>query len=72
MTVKETLEPILPMINIGYIAKIYFGKTPQWFYQRLNENIVNGKPAQFTKEEIQNLNFALQDLSKKLDSVRVA
>ena len=38
----------------------------------MNGNIINGKPAKFTEEEIKNLNFALQDISKKIGSVRVS
>ncbi len=69
--VREQLNEILPYISISTIAKNYFGKSKAWFYQRMNGNIVNGKPAQFTAEEIEKLNFALQDLSKKLSSIKV-
>ena len=34
-------------------------------YQRLNGNLVNGKPARFTPDELQTFNNALQDISKK-------
>lgn len=69
---REQLNEILPYISISAIAKNYFGKSKEWFYQKMNGNIVNGKPAKFTAEEIQKLNFALQDLSKKLGSVRIS
>ena len=68
---REQLNDILPYISISAIAKNYFGKSKEWFYQKMNGNIVNGKPAKFTEEEIKNLNFALQDISKKIGSVRV-
>lgn len=69
---REQLNDILPYISVSAIAKNYFGKSKEWFYQKMNGNIVNGKPAKFTEEEIKNLNFALQDISKKIGSVRVS
>ncbi|MCU7604834.1 DUF5053 domain-containing protein, partial [Riemerella anatipestifer] len=59
-------------ISLSYVAEKYFGKTKSWLYQRINENTVNGKPAKFTEKEIETLNYALQDLSKKIGSVRIA
>lgn len=70
--VREQLENALPILPLSYIAEHYFKKSRQWLYQRLNGNIVNGKPAQFTDEEINTLNTALQDISKKIGSLRVA
>ncbi|MDR2474402.1 MAG: DUF5053 domain-containing protein, partial [Bacteroidales bacterium] len=48
----------------------YFHKTPQWFYQRLNGNRVNGKSARFSESEIQTLNAAIQDISRQLGAVQ--
>ena len=72
LLIKVQLKEVSKIISISYLAKNYFKKTPQWFYQRLNENLVNSKPAKFTEEEIKTLNFALQDISKKIGSVRVS
>ena len=69
---REQLNDILPYISVSAIAKNYFGKSKEWFYQKMNGNIVNGKPAKFTEEEIKNLNFALQDISKKIGSVSIS
>jgi len=41
-------------------------------YQRINGNVVNGKPAQFTPDEVETLKFALNDLSKRLGSLSVS
>ncbi|MRJ09088.1 DUF5053 domain-containing protein [Ornithobacterium rhinotracheale] len=71
LLVREQLKDILPFISVSFIAKNYFSKSKEWFYQRINGNIVNGKPAQFTEREKEILNFALHDLSKKIGSVRV-
>lgn len=72
LLIKDQLEEVSKVISISYLVKNYFKKTPQWFYQRLNENLVNGKPAKFTEEEIKTLNFALQDISKKIGSVSIS
>ena len=48
---KDLIKEILPVISLPFIAKKYFGKTKEWLYQRINRNIVNGKPAKFTSEE---------------------
>ena len=69
---REQLNDILPYISVSAIAKNYFGKSKEWCYQKMTGNIINGKPAKFTEEEIKNLNFALQDISKKIGSVRVS
>ncbi len=64
--VRKQMEEIIPMTSLAYIAKTYFKKSRQWLYQRINGTIVNGKPAQFTTEEIAQLNFALRDMGRKL------
>ena len=63
---REKLEDVLPAISVSYLAKTYFKKTPQWFYQRLNRNIVNGKEASFTNVELNTLANALNDISNKI------
>lgn len=72
MVVKEQIKEILPVISLSFIAKAYFGKTKEWLYQRINGNIVNGKPAKFTVEEKQTLNFALKDIAEKLMKISVS
>lgn len=69
--VREQLSEVLPILPLSYIAKNYFNKSRQWLYQRVNGNIVNGKPAEFTDEEIEVFNTAIQDLSRKLGSVGI-
>ncbi|MDH6356870.1 DUF5053 domain-containing protein [Parabacteroides sp. PF5-9] len=66
--IRDKLNAVLPVISVSYLAKTYFKKSPQWFYQRLNGNIVNGKPAQFTKSELGVLRSALIDISNKINA----
>ena len=70
-SLKKRLLEVSNIISISYVAKTYFNKTRSWFYQRLNGNLVNGKPAKFTKDELFKLDSALKDISKKIGSVSV-
>ena len=63
---RVTLGEVSNMISVAYIAQKYFGKTRQWLYQRLNGNIVHGRPAQFTEDERIRLKEALQDISEHI------
>ena len=54
---KEKLDKVLDFASMSYIAEHYFGKSRQWLYQR-----INGKPADFTQEELKTLSFALSEL----------
>ena len=59
------------IIPFSYIAKNYFKKSKSWLYQRLNGNNINGRPVHFTEKEIEIFNFAIQDISKQLGSIRI-
>jgi len=72
LRVKEQLLNISDIISMSYIAKNYFNKSKSWLSQRVNEFDVNGKPAKFTTEEISTLNFAFNDISKKIGAVRIS
>lgn len=68
---RQKLKNILPIISVSYLAKNYFKKTHQWFYQRLNRNHINWKQAFFTKTEIQILSKALKEIGHKLSASAV-
>lgn len=63
---REKLESVLPFISVSTLAKTYFKKSPQWFYQRLNGSIVNGNPVRFNNNELKTLSEALMDIGKKI------
>ena len=74
--IKETeirvqLMDVKEIVSLSYIAKQYFHKTRSWLHQKINGNLKNGKPSKFTTEELDTLNFALQDISKKLGSITI-
>ena len=56
-------DDILRVLNGAYIAERFFGKSGSWFSQKLNGNIKNGKPCEFTQSEIVTLANALRTLS---------
>lgn len=67
--IRRKLGKIPDMVSMSYIASHYFGKSRTWLYQRINGNIIHGKPAQFTKDELEKLNDALKDIGQELGSV---
>ena len=71
LKIKEQLSQISEIISMAYISKNYFNKSKSWMSQRINELDVNGKPAKFTSEEVEILNYAIQDISSKLGAVRI-
>jgi hypothetical protein len=72
LAMKHKLKDVIPAISLVYIAKTYFNKTDTWLYQRVNGNIVNGKPASFSSAELETMRFALKDISCKLGSLSVS
>lgn len=69
--VKEAIEPVIPALNLSFIAENYFHKSRSWFSQRLNGATVNGKPARFTSEELEVLAYALKEISKKIADINI-
>lgn len=72
MTLKVRLAEITEVVSLSYIAKHYFNRTRNWLYQRINGNIVAGKPAKFTEEEIKKLQFAINDIGHKLQNFQIS
>ncbi|MEA4904882.1 MAG: DUF5053 domain-containing protein [Petrimonas sp.] len=65
LNVRDLLVDILPIVSVSHLSKIYFGKSASWFYQRMNGNLVHGKPAKFTPDELITLRRAFDELSEK-------
>ena len=64
--IKLLLNGVDNYLSLSHIAQDYFGKSRSWLYQRINGAIVNGKPAQFTPEERQQLSNALLAISERI------
>ena len=72
MIARHRLGDVPEVISFSYIAKKYFGKSRGWLMQKVNGNIVNGKPAAFTPDESKLFREALQDISKKLSNAALS
>ena len=66
MSVKEKLSSLLSALSWADLSRTYFGQSNSWLYHKLNGIDGNGKPTQFSEEELQTLKNALLDLSSKL------
>ena len=71
MAIRELLSDVPSILCMSYIAKHYFGKSRTWLYQRMNGNLVNGKPAFFTVSERKQLQDALHDIGQKLSAIKL-
>lgn len=80
-SVNKSVDPILSKINFmerkdllrvvngSYIAERFFGKSSSWFSQKLNNNIKNGKPCEFSPEELETLSNALHTIALELQDL---
>lgn len=57
---------ILDTMNCAAISERFFNRSRAWFIQRLNNNIVNGKPVSFTPEELLKLRTSLKVLASEI------
>lgn len=69
--VRQQLGDVPELLSMSYIATHYFGKSRTWLYQRINGNLVNGKPVFFTIEERKQLQDALHDIGNKLLAIAI-
>ena len=64
---KET--EIFNVLKASYIAERFFGKSRFWISQKINHNITNGKPADFTEKERETLKNALETIAFELQEL---
>lgn len=57
---------ILDMLNCAAISERFFNRSRAWFTQRLNNNIVNGKPVSFTSEELLKMRISLKVIASEI------
>lgn len=65
IAIREQLSGVLPFLSMSAFAREFFGKSSSWFCQRLNGNIVHGKPVSFTPAELATLKSALHTLGSR-------
>ena len=69
ISVREQMQEVLPFLSVSALSHEFFWKSSSWFHQRLNGNLVHGKPAQFNEAELKQLQTALHDIGNKLLAV---
>lgn len=60
---------LLKVLNGTYLAERFFGKSGSWFSQKINNHEKNGKPVEFTEDEIKTLKEALVVISLELQDL---
>lgn len=60
---------LLKVLNGTYIAERFFGKSGCWFSQKINNHEKNGKPVEFSEEELKTLKEALVVISLELQDL---
>lgn len=72
LTMAEKFGEVTSMVSMAYIAKTYFGKSRSWLAHKMNGDVINGKTATFTTDELATLRSALQDMSQKFSSLSLS
>lgn len=57
---------VLNGLNCSYISSRFFNRSRAWFMQRLNNNLVNGKPVSFTPNELLQLLQSLKYFASEI------
>lgn len=63
---KQKLYDLLVAISWADLSRTYFGKSSSWLYHKMDGRDGNGKPTDFSAEEVQQLKGALCDLSDRI------
>lgn len=67
--IKQENIDLLLDINVGSIARKYFKKSSSWLYHKFDGVDGNGKPTDFSPEELETLKAAFCDLADRLRKV---
>lgn len=57
---------IMKVLKVSYIAERFFGRSRSWMCHKLNHDIKNGKPDDFTDEERKKLKEALDIIAREI------
>lgn len=71
LSLQERIKEMKEIIPISYIARKYFGKSTAWLQQRIYGYKVRGRVYRLSEQDRETLNFALQDISKKIGSLSI-
>lgn len=64
LNLKE--HDIMRVLKVSYIAERFFNRSRSWLCHKLNHDIKNGKPDDFTPEEREKLKDALYTIAYEL------
>lgn len=59
-------QDIMKVLKVSYIAERFFGRSRSWLCHKLNHDIMNGKPDDFTDEERKKLKDALDTIAYEI------
>ena len=62
-------QDIMKVLKVSYIAERFFGKSRSWISHKLNHNLKNGKPDDFTPEERNKFKEALETIADEIQSL---
>lgn len=68
MTIKEILSEITEYISLSPIANNHYGKSRQWLYHKVNEDIINRVQYKLSDGEIDILISALESISNNIST----
>ena len=72
LKLKTKLEKVSKYVSMSYIAGNYFGKSRSWLNNKIKGNLVNGKTASFTKDELNLFTSALINISKEINETALS
>lgn len=59
-------QDIMKVLKVSYIATRFFGRSRSWLCHKLNHDIINGKPDDFTAAEREKLKDALDTIAYEI------
>lgn len=62
-------QDIMKVLKASYIAERFFGRSRSWLCHKLNHDIKNGKPDDFTEEERKKLKYALDTIASEIQDL---
>ena len=57
---------IMKVLKVSYIAERFFGRSRSWLCHKLNHDMMNGKPDDFTADERKKLKDALDTIAYEI------
>lgn len=64
LNLKE--QDIMKVLKVSYIAERFFGRSRSWLCHKLNHDIKNGKPDDFSDDERRKLKDALDTIAYEI------